>query len=76
MTPRWQIVLDFIKAYTKKHGVSPSYEVMTQAMGLRSRANLHRIVKRLEKDGYVQTKPYKFYSIKVVDKSVQDVVKL
>ena len=45
-------------------------------MGLKSRANMHRIVRRLEKDGHLQVKPRKFYGLKVVDRSIEDVVNL
>ena len=76
MTERWQLVLDFIRAYIKKHGVSPSYEVMAKSLGLKSRANMHRIVKRLEEEGHLQRKPNKFYGVKVVDRSVREVASL
>jgi len=76
VTERWQLVLDFIRAYIKKHGVSPSYEVMAKSLGLKSRANMHRIVRRLEQEGHLQVKPRKFYGLKVVDRSIDDVVKL
>jgi len=76
MSPKALLVLDFIKAYTKRYGVSPSYEVMTKAFGLKSKSNLHRFVKVLEEAGYVKVRPNKFYGIKVVDRSVDDVVKM
>lgn len=76
MTDKWQLVLEFIKAYIKKHGVSPSYEVMAKSLGLKSKANMHRIVKRLEQEGHLETKPFKYYSIKVVDKTVENVIRL
>lgn len=76
LSVRRQLILDFIKAYTKKWGMAPSYEVIAKAMGLKAKSNIHRIVKSLEKEGYVQTRPLKFYSIKVVDRSVEGVVDL
>lgn len=76
MTKRWDGVLKFIQAYMKLHSVSPSYEVMAKSLGMKSRSNMHRIVKRLEKEGHLQTKPRKYYGIKVVDKSVKEVVSL
>ena len=76
MTDRWQLVLDFIKAYVRRHGVSPSYEVMAKSLGLKSRANMHRIVRRLEKEGHLKVAPRKFYGLKVVDRSIDDVVRL
>ena len=76
MTGQWQIVLDFIRAYVKKYGVSPSYEVMAKGVGLKSKANMHRIVRRLAKEGHLQIRPNKFYGLKLIDKSVEDVVNL
>ena len=76
MTDRWQLVLDFIRAYVRRHGVSPSYEVMAKSLGLKSRANMHRIVRRLEKEGHLKVAPRKFYGLKVVDRSIDDVVSL
>jgi repressor LexA len=76
MNDRWQLVFDFIRAYTRKHGVGPSYAVLASGLGMKSRANMHRIVKRLEKEGLLQTKPKKFYSIKIVDRSIDEVTSL
>ena len=76
MTDRWQLVLDFIRAYIKRHGVSPSYEVMAKSLGLKSKANMHRIVRRLEKEGHLKVAPGKFYGVKIADRSIEDVVRL
>jgi SOS-response transcriptional repressor LexA len=76
VTDRWQLVLDFIRAYIKRHGVSPSYEVMAKSLGLKSKANMHRIVKRLEKEGHLKVAPGRFYGVKVVDRSIDEVVSL
>lgn len=76
MTDRWKIVLDFIRAYTKIHGVGPSYAVLASGLKMKSRANMHRIVMRLEREGHLETKNRKYYSIKVVDKSVNEIANL
>ena len=76
MTGKWERVLRFINAYIKLHGVSPSYGVMAEAFGMKSRSNIHRMVKRLEEEGHLQRKPRKFYGVKVVDRSVRDVASL
>ena len=73
MTPRRQLVLDFIKAYIRIHGIAPSYEVIAKGLKMRSKANIHRIVHRLQDDGYVLIKPHKFHSIKLVDRSVKEI---
>jgi len=71
-----QLVLDFIRAYIRIHGVSPSYQVIAKSIGLSSKSNIHRIVHRLKQDGLIELKPYKFRSIKLVDQSVKEISKL
>ncbi len=76
MSKRRQLVLDFIRAYIRLHGVPPSYEVIAKGIGLSSKSNVHRIVHRLKEDGHLTIRPYKFHSIKLVDTSVREVVRL
>jgi SOS-response transcriptional repressor LexA len=76
MTERRQLVLDFIKAYIRIHGIAPSYEVIAKGLGMKSKANIHRIVHRLQADGFLTTKPHKFHSIKLVDRSVREMASL
>ena len=76
MTDRRKLVLEFIRAYVKLHGVSPSYEVIAKGIGLKSKSNIHRIVHRLKADGHLVTKPYKFHAIKLVDTTAQAMMKL
>lgn len=74
MTPRWEMVLRFLRAYMRIHGVSPSYRVLADGVGLKSKANVHRIVKRLEQEGHVVRAPRKFYGVR--DRSVDEVLSL
>ena len=76
MTGRWKLVLEFIQAYIKMYGVPPSYTIMAKGLGMRSRSNMHRIVHRLEEEGLLETKPRKYLSIRVVDRSVKEISKL
>jgi len=76
MSKRRQLVLDFIRAYIRLHGVPPSYEVIAKGIGLSSKSNVHRIVHRLKEDGHLTVRPYKFHSIKLVDTSVKNVMSL
>ncbi len=69
-------MLEFIKVYTRMHGVSPSYEVIAKSLGLNSKSNIHRIVHRLKDDGFLTVKAYKFHSVKLVDQSVKAITSL
>lgn len=76
MTEKDQLVLDFIKAYMKIHGIPPSYEVIAKGLGLRAKSNIHRIIHRLKDRGFIETRPYKFHSIRLVDKSAKEMASL
>jgi SOS-response transcriptional repressor LexA len=76
MTERWDLVLRFIKAYIKLNNAPPSYEILAKGLGMRSRSNMHRIVSRLKEEGLLETKPKKYLSIRVVDRSVKEISKL
>ena len=76
MSKRRQLVLDFIRAYIRLHGVPPSYEVIAKGIGLSSKSNVHRIVHRLKEDGHLTIRPYKFHSIKLVDTSAKAMMRL
>jgi repressor LexA len=71
-----QKVLDFIKSHIRQYGVSPSYEVIAKGVGMSSKSNIHRIVHRLRDEGLLDLKPYKFHSIRLVDRSVQEISRL
>jgi repressor LexA len=73
MSGKDQLVLDFIKAYLRLHGVPPSYTVIAKGLGLRSKSNVHRIIHKLKDEGYLVIKPHKFNSIKLIDRSVREV---
>lgn len=76
MNARHQLVLDFIKAYLRLHGVPPSYSVIARGLGLKSKSNIHRVIHILQDEGLLVIKPHKFNSIKLVDKSVRGVASL
>lgn len=76
MQDRHKLVYDFIKAYIKMHGVSPSYTVIAKSLGLKSKANIHRIVHQLEEDGHLVVKTTRWNGIRVVDRSVREVAAL
>jgi SOS-response transcriptional repressor LexA len=76
MQEKHKLVLDFIKAYMKLHGVSPSYAVIAKGLSMKSKSNIHRIIHKLKDEGLVAVKPYQFNSIRVIDKSVREVASL
>lgn len=73
MPDKHQLVLDFIRAYIRLHGMSPSYQTIASGVGMKSKANIHRIIHKLQDDGLLTIRPYKFNSIKLIDRSAREV---
>jgi SOS-response transcriptional repressor LexA len=76
MPDKHQLVLEFIRAYIKFHGMAPSYQTIALGVGMKSKANIHRIVHKLQDDGLLTIRPYKFNSIKLNDRSVREMAAL
>lgn len=56
MTPRQRDVLIFINNYWLENHCAPTMRIISKALGLSSHSNIHRIVHRLVKDGYLSMK--------------------
>ena len=76
MTEKQKKVLDFIQTFIKMKGFPPSYAEIAQGLGMRSKSNIHRHVHTLRENGLLQIKPHMVRSLKVIDTSVDAVVKL
>jgi repressor LexA len=50
-------VLEFIRAFKRIRGFAPTLQELATGMGLRSRSNMHRIVKELVSKGLLSKKP-------------------
>lgn len=76
LNDKHKLVLDFIRAYVRLHGVPPSYSVIARGLGLKSKSNIHRVIHILQDEGLLVIKPHKFNSIKLLDKTVKGVASL
>jgi SOS-response transcriptional repressor LexA len=76
LNEKHKLVLDFIRAYVRLHGVPPSYSVIARGLGLKSKSNIHRVIHILQDEGLLVIKPHKFNSIKLLDKTVKGVASL
>lgn len=54
LTPRQEECLRFIRAYVKRHGISPSYRELCVALGIKSTSQVCYIVDALTVAGYVR----------------------
>lgn len=65
ITKQQKDVLDFIKAFKRIRGFTPTLQEIAVGMGLRSRSNMHRLVQELIGRGLLSKKPLLARTIKV-----------
>lgn len=66
LTARQAQVLSYIDNHLTSTGTCPSYEEMLEAAGLRSKSGIHRIVRALERRGYIRRLPAAHRAIEVL----------
>lgn len=65
LTRRQRDLLVFIDAYSRDHGICPSFDQMTAALGLHSKSGTHRIVMALEERGLISRLNYRARAITI-----------
>ena len=66
LTMKQHILLVFINQRLTESGISPSFDEMKDAMGVRSKGNIHRRLAELEERGFIRRLPYRVRAIEVL----------
>ena len=66
LTSKQLILLNFLKKSFKNNKISPSFEEMKIALGLKSKSGIHRLISALEERGFIKRLPNKARAIKVI----------
>ncbi len=66
LTRKQYELLVFINDYLKSKGVSPSFEEMKEALGLRSKSGIHRLITGLEERGFIRHLPHRARALEVL----------
>lgn len=67
LTQRQKEILDFIKSYNSKNGISPTLTEINKAFTLGSNSAAHQHVEALKRKGYLKKLPYQSRAISVVE---------
>jgi repressor LexA len=59
-------LLDFIHTRTQRDGVSPSFDEMRDALDLRSKSGIHRLITALEERGFIRRLAHRARAIEIV----------
>lgn len=66
LTPKQKELLLFIHERVKESGVPPSYDEMKDALDLRSKSGIHRLVTALEERGFIRRLPHRARALEIV----------
>lgn len=73
LTKRQKEVLDAISSFVEKHGYSPSFEELADALGLASLATVHKHILALEAKHYLRRNYNQSRSVEVTDKYFDEI---
>ena len=66
LTRKQYELLVFIHKHLNEHGISPSFDEMKDALNLRSKSGIHRLVGGLEERGFIRRLPHRARALEVV----------
>lgn len=66
LTRKQHELLTFINGYLAEKGVSPSFDEMKEALGLKSKSGIHRLITGLEERGFIRRLPHRARALEVL----------
>jgi repressor LexA len=66
LTAKQQQLLIYIKQHLDKGGISPSFEEMKDALDLKSKSGIHRLISALEERGFIRRLPNRARALEVL----------
>lgn len=66
LTKQQKILLNYIEDRLEKDNISPSYDEMKDALGLKSKSGIHRLIKALEERGFIKRLQHKARALEIL----------
>ena len=66
LTRKQYELLVYLDKQLRKNGVSPSFDEMKDALGLKSKSGIHRLITGLEERGFIRRLPHRARAIEVL----------
>jgi repressor LexA len=66
LTKKQHELLLFIHGHLQKNGVSPSFDEMKDALALKSKSGIHRLITGLEERGFIRRLPHRARAVEVM----------
>lgn len=66
LTKKQHELLLFVNQHLRQHGVSPSFDEMKDALGLKSKSGIHRLITGLVERGFIHRLPHRARALEVL----------
>jgi repressor LexA len=66
LTKKQHELLIFINGHLQESGISPSFDEMKEALGLKSKSGIHRLITALEERGFIRRMPHRARALEVL----------
>ena len=66
LTRKQHELLRFIQQRLQEDGVPPSFDEMKEALDLRSKSGIHRLITALEERGFIRRKPNRARALEIL----------
>lgn len=66
LTRKQHELLHYIHQHLNAHGVSPSFDEMKDALGLKSKSGIHRLISGLEERGFLRRLPHRARALEIL----------
>tara|TARA_B100000524_G_C23601709_1_gene352851 strand:+ start:374 stop:976 length:603 start_codon:yes stop_codon:yes gene_type:complete len=70
LTLKQKKLLDYIDVYFKENSVFPTYEEMKEALNIKSKSSIHKLISSIEERGFIERIPHKARAIQFKDKKI------
>ena len=69
LTKKQKELFDFLKSYISENEISPSFEEMKEAVNLKSKSGIHRLITSLEQRGFIKRLKHKARAMEITKRS-------
>jgi len=66
LTRKQKILFEYLNSFIKKNGIAPSFEEMKNALNLKSKSGIHRLVVSLEQRGFIKRLKHKARAMEII----------
>ena len=69
LTKKQKELLEYIRSYQTKSGVTPSFEEMKEAVNLKSKSGIHRLITSLEQRGFIKRLKHRARAMEIIEQN-------